>query len=590
MLTLEETIQLILENSPEYERKDIMKMVEEKRQELGPEVVNEESAAMIVARELGVDLQQVSARARMKIEDITESTRSVALTAKVVGVSGVRTFSRSDGGEGKVASITIADSTGRMRVALWDEMTGAVSDEVVSVGSVVQIRNAYVKKGLRDSLELNLGRMGNLRVLEDYELDDLDIEISEGEMTSISDLEENMYDISIRFQVQRAFPLSTFTRKSDGSEGKVLSVIGADETGSTRVTFWDGHAEQMKDVREGEGIHLSGAYTRAGRYGDVEVHSGRSAIIKRNIDEEIDAVEVQDFGATTSEPLGRKNIEDLTVEMRDVDIEGKIIRIFPPNEFEKDGSKGRVQNLMVADSTGTTRMTFWNEDVDKITDLKEGEVVRVRHGYVREGYRGGVEFHAGRRSEIEVNPKDSTLQDLDLSDVSVRPTTRANRTMIGNIDETMVQKNVEIYGNIVKVFESRPVYPACPDCRKKVEVVEGGHRCDVHGDIKDVEYRTLFKVVLDDETGSITVTLFGEAGEKLLDMSADEAQKLIEKTGNVSEPIDLAWPKIQGQDVVIQGRVSMFRKSLDITASSLEFPDYLQEISRQKDEIEKLIS
>lgn len=589
MLTLEETIQLILKNSPEYERKDIMKMIEEKRQELGPEVVNEESAAMIVARELGIDLQQVSARARMKIEDITESTRSVALTAKVVGVSGVRTFSRSDGGEGKVASITIADSTGKMRVALWDDRTKAVSEDYVSVGSIIQIRNAYVKKGLRDSLELNLGRMGNLKVLDEYELDDLDIEIPKDETTSISNLEENMYDVSIKFQVQRAFPLSTFTRKSDGSEGKVLSVIGADETGSTRVTFWNGHAEQMKDAEEGEVIRLSGAYTRAGRYGDVEVHSGRSAIIERDVEEDIDAVEVQGLGVS-SEPLGRKNIEDLTVEMRDVDIEGKVIRIFPPNEFERDGGKGRVQNIIVADDTGTTRMTFWNDDVEEIADLKEEDVVRVRHGYVREGFRGGVEFHAGRRSEIELNPSDSTLQELDVSEVSARPTTRANRIMIGDIDESMVQKNVEIYGNIMKIFDSRPVYPACPDCRKKVEETEEGFSCDVHGDIENVEYRTLFKVVLDDGTGSITVTLFGEAGEQLLDISADEAQKLIEKTGNMTEPIDLARPKIQGRDVVVQGRVSMFRKSLDITASSLEFGNPIDEIARQKDEIEKLIS
>ncbi|TFF91939.1 hypothetical protein EU545_02475, partial [Candidatus Thorarchaeota archaeon] len=474
MLTLEETIQLILKNSPEYERKDIMKMVEEKRQELGPEVVNQESAAMIVARELGVDLQQVSARARMKIEDITESTRSVALTAKVVAVSGVRTFSRSDGGEGRVASITIADSTGKMRVTLWDEQTRAVSDEIenkVSVGSIIQIRNAYVKKGLRDSLELNLGRMGNLRVLQDYELDDLDIEIPEEELSNIADLEENMYDVAIKFQVQRSFPLSTFTRKSDGSEGKVLSVIGADETGSVRVTFWDGHAEQMEDVQEGQVIRLSGAYTRAGRYGDVEVHSGRSAAIER-IDEEIDAVEVQDF-ASSSEPLGPKNIEDLTAEMRDVDIEGKVIRIFPPNEFERDGGKGRVQNILVADNTGTTRMTFWNEDVDKVADLKEGDIVRVRHGYVRDGFRGGVEFHAGRRSEIEVNPSDSTLEALDLSEVSVKSTTLANRVTIRDIDDTMVQKNVEVSGNIMKVFKSRPIYPACPDCRKKVEERDG---------------------------------------------------------------------------------------------------------------------
>ena len=72
MLTLEETIQLIRKQLPDYDRKDIMEMIEEKRQELGPEVVNEESAAMIVARELGIDLHQIEPRARLKIKDISD--------------------------------------------------------------------------------------------------------------------------------------------------------------------------------------------------------------------------------------------------------------------------------------------------------------------------------------------------------------------------------------------------------------------------------------------------------------------------------------------------------------------------------------
>ena len=101
LLTLEETIELILKHRSDYERKDILTMIEEKREELGREVINDESAAMIVARELGVDLHQISPKARQKIEDITEATRSIALTAKIINIGTVRTFSRKDGGGGQ---------------------------------------------------------------------------------------------------------------------------------------------------------------------------------------------------------------------------------------------------------------------------------------------------------------------------------------------------------------------------------------------------------------------------------------------------------------------------------------------------------
>ena len=132
-------------------------MIEEKREELGREVINDESAALIVARDLGVDLHQISPKARQRIEDITEATRSIALTAKIINIGTVRTFSRKDGGgEGKVASVMVSDETGSIRVVLWDDLTNAVSEEVLSIEDIIQFRGAYVKRGLGDALELNL--------------------------------------------------------------------------------------------------------------------------------------------------------------------------------------------------------------------------------------------------------------------------------------------------------------------------------------------------------------------------------------------------------------------------------------------------
>ncbi|MFX1579215.1 MAG: OB-fold nucleic acid binding domain-containing protein, partial [Promethearchaeota archaeon] len=208
MLTLEETIELILKHRSEYDRKDILKMIEEKREELGREVINDESAAMIVARELGVDLHQISSKARQRIEDITETTRNVALTAKVVNIGTVRTFSRKDGGgEGKVASILVSDDTGSIRVVLWDDMTNILSQEsedTVSIDDIIQISGAYVKKGLGDALELNLGRMANIRVLKDYEIEELGMDFSDTtDEQKISELTDGLFNISIKVKIQR---------------------------------------------------------------------------------------------------------------------------------------------------------------------------------------------------------------------------------------------------------------------------------------------------------------------------------------------------------------------------------------------------
>ncbi|MHA2160192.1 MAG: OB-fold nucleic acid binding domain-containing protein [Candidatus Thorarchaeota archaeon] len=595
MLTLEETIELILKHRSDYERKDILTMIEEKREELGREVINDESAAMIVARELGVDLHQISPKARQRIEDITEATRSIALTAKIINIGIVRTFSRKDGGgEGKVASIMVSDETGSIRVVLWDDLTNAVSEDIISVDDVIQVRGAYVKKGLGDALELNLGRMGQVRVLEDYEIEDLGIDFTDSSTgdQKISDLKDGLFNVSLKVKVQRVFRLSTFTRQKDDSEGKVLSIVGADENGTVRLVFWDDKASEMENADEGEVILLRGVNTRLNRDGtEVEVHIGRAASIERDLKEKIEAIETVQSGGG-SEPLGMKGLTDLTTGMWDVDIEGKVVTVYDEKAFTtKDGRDGRVRNVLLADESGSTRVTFWNEDVDKIEKIKDGDVLKILHGYVKEGFRGGVEFHVGRKAEIHINPKGSKLKKLDVSQVSLQPMTKASRVLIGDIGDNTEGTSVEICGIVVNLSQTMaPIYQACPSCSKKLEETDDGYVCKSCGKTDKPEPRMLYKITVDDGSGSIRVTLFGKVGEELLQMTAEEANEMIKKTGKGEQPLIENADKVVGRYIAVYGRVKKFRDSFDLSASGFEFADPVREIKRMKEEIQKEVA
>jgi len=727
LLTLEETIELILKHKSEYERNDILTMIQEKRNELGPEVINDESAAMIVARELGVDLYKMSPSARQRIEDITEETKNVAgLVGKVDRIGTVRTFSRKDGGEGKVASIFISDETGSIRVALWDDMTKAISEDHISIGSVVQVRGAYVKMGLGNTIELNLGRMGTIKQLENDEIEELGVDFSTAskDVMKISDLQETTYDVSLKVKIQRVFRVSTFTKK-DGNDGKVLAMVVADESGSTRLVFWDEKADEADGIEEGEVIRVDHAYTRPNRDGsEIEVHVGRSSVIERGLKDKIDAVESTPTVSSSAEPLGMKDIADLEIGMNDVDIEGKIATIYDVKTFtRKDGDEGQVQNIVIADqtskirvtfwsedigqiseakegdvirilhgyvkegfrggleyqvgnkseiklnpkgsklkqldlseisedassSTGTgtsfeslgktnigdltlgmgdvdvegkvvtaydvktftrkdgdegklrnviiadqtskIRVTFWGDDVETVADIQEGDVIRILHGYVKEGYRGGLEYQVGRKGEIVVNPKDSDLKQIDLTDVAFETVvTKASRVLIGEIDETNEGRNVEICGIVVDMGQNRVYYEACPTCNKKLEVVDNGYNCKSCGKIEKPEPRMLYKITIDDGSGSIRATLFGTVGEKLLGMTAEEAQKLIAKSGKEDEPVRATSDKILGRYIAMHGRVKKFGDAIEISSNGFEFADPVQEIKRLKEVIQKEIS
>jgi ssDNA-binding replication factor A large subunit len=224
-----------------------------------------------------------------------------------------------------------------------------------------------------------------------------------------------------------------------------------------------------------------------------------------------------------------------------------------------------------------------------IKDLQQGDVIRIKHGYIKEGLRGTVEYHVGRRSEIETNPKDSDLAQLDLSEITQRPAVQAGRVTIGQIDDDTEGKTVEVCGIVVAVARTSPVYASCPNCRKKTEERDGKYFCAVCGKVDKPEYRMLYKVTLDDGSGSIRVTLFGKAGEDLLQMTAKEAQELVVKSGNKTFPMEQNSDKMLGRYVTVHGRINKFRDALEVSASDLLFVDPVEEIRRMREDMVGLV-
>jgi hypothetical protein len=210
---------------------------------------------------------------------------------------------------------------------------------------------------------------------------------------------------------------------------------------------------------------------------------------------------------------------------------------------------------------------------------------------VKEGYRGGVEYQVGRKAEIEINPKGSKLKKLDISQVSLQPLTKAARVPIGDIDDSHQDKNVEVCGIVVNLSQSMsPIYQACPSCNKKLDEEDGVYVCKSCGKVENPEPRMLYKITIDDGSGSIRVTLFGKVGEELLDMTAGEADEIIKKSGKDEQPLIDNADKVVGKYISVYGRVKKFRDSLDLSANGFEFADPVREVKRLKEEIQKEVA
>jgi len=99
----------------------------------------------------------------------------------------------------------------------------------------------------------------------------------------------------------------------------------------------------------------------------------------------------------------RMKINDLIPNLGDVTVSGRVLMFYPVQEFTKtDGSKGKLQRVLVGDESGMVEVFVWNEKVDEITkeNIEVNSLVKIEHGYTRESIDGRVELHVGDRGKI----------------------------------------------------------------------------------------------------------------------------------------------------------------------------------------------
>lgn len=98
-------------------------------------------------------------------------------------------------------------------------------------------------------------------------------------------------------------------------------------------------------------------------------------------------------------------IQDIVPGVNDISITGRIVLIYPVQKFSSRNNKnGKLVRMIMADNTGTISVVFWDDKVDLLQQIKQNQIVRILHGYVRGGLDGKPELHIGVRGEVLINP------------------------------------------------------------------------------------------------------------------------------------------------------------------------------------------
>jgi len=245
-------------------------------------------------------------------------------------------------------------------------------------------------------------------------------------------------------------------------------------------------------------------------------------------------------------------IENILSGMNSVNLTGKITRIFEPREFEKDGKKGKVVNLIIADETGQIRISLWNEQVKAIEEgqIETGQVIEIINGYTKDDGLGGCELRLGKNGTMKLSDADIKVQIGTAQRMKIRELTSG--------------AFAEVRGAMVQFFESAHFYFVCPQCEGKL--TDG--KCEKHGKVKPKPVMVI-NGIMDDGYGNVRIVFFREQAEKVLGLPTEEAFRLTEENKN------FLMEKLEGKlgtEFIVKGRIKLnkFFERIELMASDVK--------------------
>jgi len=287
----------------------------------------------------------------------------------------------------------------------------------------------------------------------------------------ISDITYNMKNINITGRIKEIYNVNKFN-KADGGIGYVGSFLLHDKTGDIRIVLWDDQINIFNEVnfQQNEMVKIVNGIARKGKFEDKEIHVGRFGKVILSPDD----VDYKKYPKIKYELI---NINDVNLNLKSIPLEGKIIQLSPIKEFtRKNGESGKVGSLSLLDSTGSIRITFWNDDTEKLEALKMNDVISISN----------------------LNPR---LSSLDSKTIDMY----ASKYSVIKKIQKKIQIEVRLIKNINKLQENRGIV----SFKGKVTSLD---------DLKEIisksgESLSLLGFIVSDNTDWIRVTLWREMAE-----------------------------------------------------------------------------
>jgi hypothetical protein len=237
----------------------------------------------------------------------------------------------------------------------------------------------------------------------------------------------------------------------------------------------------------------------------------------------------------------RLKISEILDGMKRANLIGKIVKVNPVREFNKNGREGKVASFVLADETANARVTLWDTnhiDLIESKKLKEGDVVEIISGSVRNN-----EIHLASFSELKASKEKIDSVVLE------------NPSRIKKLKECKTGDTIKTRAVIVSTFEPK-YFEVNPETGKKFT------EADKNNGLKPKK-RALLNITLDDGTETIRSVAFGDQ-IALLGLTDEEIFSL--------EKFAAAKDRLLGEEKLFSGQVRLnaFSNTNEFTIQNVE--------------------
>jgi replication factor A1 len=254
----------------------------------------------------------------------------------------------------------------------------------------------------------------------------------------------------------------------------------------------------------------------------------------------------KDHGIEIEKKSQDLKVENVVTDMRNVTLQARVTNILDKNTFQTDDGEGQVQNIVLADETGSIRMSLWDDQIEIAAQIDEGDVLKITGAYTVEDNQGNAELRLGDSAQVKMGDED----DVPEVESGGGGSGEAEEVSIREVADEGATYTVE--GMVMDVYTSNPFYRVDPETGDTVrENDDGDYVTDNGKEVEEPDHRLAVSAVIDDGTGNMRAVFFQDRARELLNVTEDE-----EREGDI-EAVEDAVSNARGKEIRVTGRARL---------------------------------